>query len=132
MGDSAQFPSGEWVGFYLYPGHARRFMMDLILEFRGGVMSGEGSDGIGPFVIDGTYSESSLECSWVKTYVGKHSVFYTGYREGKGIWGNWNILQIRGGFQIWPIGSQPPFDVEEEEAVDQQPVEVVQPLRTGS
>ena len=94
-------------------------MMDLILEFRGGIISGEGSDGIGPFVIDGNYSESTLECSWIKTYVGRHSVSYSGYREGKGIWGTWNIVQTRGGFQIWPIGSQPPADsLEEEESAD--------------
>ena len=90
-------------------------MMDLILEFRGGIISGEGSDGIGPFVIDGNYSESTLECSWIKTYVGRHSVSYSGYREGKGIWGTWIILHTRGGFQIWPIGSQPPADSLEEE-----------------
>ena len=32
---------------------------------------------------------------------------YQGYREGKGIWGRWEIgLLGHGGFHIWPKGSQ--------------------------
>lgn len=127
MSDSAQFPSGEWVGFYLYPGQSRRYLMDLILEFKDGVISGEGSDGIGPFMIDGNYSESTLECSWFKTYVGRHSVYYAGFREGKGIWGNWSIGPTRGGFQIWPIGSDLPAGEREEETTQGEPVEAGQP-----
>jgi hypothetical protein len=57
-----------------------------------------------------------MECSWLKTYLGRHSVEYYGHREGKGIWGTWNIRRARGGFQIWPIGSEPAFeDISEEE-----------------
>ena len=90
--------------------------MDLILEFRDGRISGEGSDGIGPFGIDGEYGEGSGECSWIKTYFGRHSVAYSGFAEGKGIWGTWNVMGSTGGFHIWPIGYQPPLDsVEEEE-----------------
>jgi hypothetical protein len=30
-------------------------------------------------------------------------VFYRGFREGKGIWGTWEItIQFHGGFHIWP------------------------------
>jgi hypothetical protein len=30
-------------------------------------------------------------------------VFYRGFREGKGIWGTWEItIQYHGGFHIWP------------------------------
>ena len=127
MSETAHFPSGEWVGFYVYSGHPRRYLMDLILEFRGGIISGEGSDGIGSFAIDGDYSESSRECSWVKTYVRKHSVSYSGYREGKGIWGTWNIMHERGGFQIWPIGSQPPSNSLAEEESASHLIERLQP-----
>lgn len=80
--------------------------MDLILEFRRGIVSGEGTDGVGPFVIAGKYSESTLECSWIKTYVGRHSVDYKGFREGKGIWGTWKLPGLKGGFEIWPVGGQ--------------------------
>jgi hypothetical protein len=102
-------------------------MMDLILEFRDGIVTGEGSDGIGRFGIDGSYTESTMECSWIKTYIGKHSVSYTGYREGKGIWGTWSILQSRGGFQIWPIGSQPLANSLEEEESAERLDKIVQP-----
>jgi len=49
------------------------------------------------------YDEKSLECSWTKTYVGAHDVSYRGFREGKGIWGRWEIgVANCGGFHIWP------------------------------
>jgi hypothetical protein len=78
--------------------------MDLILEFKTGSISGEGADGIGEFVIDGGYSQSDGECWWIKTYIGRHSVEYRGFREEKGIWGTWTIRHTKGGFHIWPIG----------------------------
>ena len=54
-----QFPSGQWVGFYTYAGHTRKYLMDLVLEFKNGNMTGEGADGIGFFVISGDYSEQT-------------------------------------------------------------------------
>ena len=113
------FPSGQWVGFYMYPGRSERFLMDLVLEFRDGVMTGEGWDNIGLFDIDGRYSTKNLECSWKKMYYQKHTVQYTGYGAKKGIWGTWTIQQLayypngtpvpltsKGGFHIWPIGER--------------------------
>jgi hypothetical protein len=98
------FPSGPWTGFYNHrPGDNHR--MDLRLEFRSGRMTGDGTDDIGPFIITGQYDEATLECSWTKSYVSAHDVQYRGFREGKGIWGTWEIgKQFRGGFQIWPTG----------------------------
>src|SRR5258708_16717409 len=53
--------------------------------------------------IKGRYDSSSRECFWMKTYPGSHVVFYWGYREGKGIWGRWEIaMDCHGGFHIWP------------------------------
>lgn len=98
-----QFPSGQWVGFYTYAGQAWKYLMDLVLEFRNGKMTGEGADGIGLFVISGNYSEVSGECSWKKQYVGRHAVDYAGFREGKGIWGTWTVGFGKGGFHIWPL-----------------------------
>ena len=44
----------------------------------------------------------------------RHDVFYRGFREGKGIWGTWEILwDARGGFHIWPRS----FAAANEEAV---------------
>ena len=79
--------------------------MDLDLAFVAGKMSGDGNDDVGRFKVHGDYSEQTLECSWTKTYLGAHSVFYRGFREGKGIWGSWDIGQLNhGGFHIWPKG----------------------------
>jgi len=108
------FPSGPWVGFYTYAGHPKKFMMDLVLEFKNGRMTGDGADGIGMFVISGNYSEENGECAWVKQYVGRHAVDYKGYREGKGIWGNWTLTTAKGGFHIWPLSEGGPVEVEKE------------------
>ncbi len=79
--------------------------MDLHLNFANGNMTGEGNDDIGPFVIKGRYDAANHECHWTKTYVGAHDVYYEGYREGKGIWGRWEINAFcHGGFHIWPKG----------------------------
>src|SRR5262249_48271850 len=77
--------------------------MDLQLTFANGAIAGSGNDDVGPFVIKGTYSVQNRECSWSKTYVGAHTVSYRGFREGKGIWGTWDIGTLcHGGFHIWP------------------------------
>ncbi len=77
--------------------------MDLQLTFANGNMTGDGNDDIGRFLIKGRYDDASRECYWTKTYVGAHDVFYRGFREGKGIWGTWEItIQSHGGFHIWP------------------------------
>ncbi|HOX57783.1 MAG TPA: hypothetical protein P5205_06160 [Candidatus Paceibacterota bacterium] len=96
------FPSGPWTGFYnYYPGDRHR--MDLALTFTAGLMNGEGVDDIGRFLIKGCYDGASHECYWTKSYLGAHDVFYRGFREGKGIWGTWEItIQYHGGFHIWP------------------------------
>jgi len=96
------FPSGPWVGFYNYqPGDRHR--MDLDLIFANGSLSGEGNDDVGRFLIKGRYDQSNCECRWTKSYIGAHQVFYRGFREGKGIWGTWEIsLLAHGGFKIWP------------------------------
>jgi hypothetical protein len=77
--------------------------MDLELEFADGTLSGAGNDDVGPFTIRGGYNAASLECYWTKTYPGSHDVYYRGFREGKGIWGAWEIDPLsHGGFHIWP------------------------------
>jgi hypothetical protein len=77
--------------------------MDLSLTFANGVLSGDGNDDVGPFFLRGKYDAQSGECYWTKTYPGSHDVFYRGFREGKGIWGTWEIhSDCHGGFHIWP------------------------------
>lgn len=113
----ATFPSGPWVGFYTHGKLSRKYLMDLILEFKNGHMTGEGSDGVGAFNIGGRYYPEELECFWTKTSLRSHSVEYTGYREAKGIWGTWEHGPHKGGFHIWPLGTEAPsHEMKEKEA----------------
>jgi hypothetical protein len=124
----ALFPSGPWVGFYTYSGHARRYMMDLNLGFRGGRISGEGADGLDHFTIDGFYDEKKLECGWQKIYPARAAVSYFGYREGKGIWGTWDLPGAKGGFQIWPLSEGGPPDLRKLEEEEEQELVIVKPV----
>ncbi len=100
------FPSGPWVGFYNY-GPGDRHRMDLHLVFANGTMSGDGNDDVGRFLIRGQYDAANRECHWAKTYPGSHDVSYRGFREGKGIWGTWEVALLgHGGFHIWPKGAE--------------------------
>ena len=77
--------------------------MDLNLTFANGSVTGEGSDDVGRFLIKGRYNPDNKECYWTKSYLGAHDVFYRGFRDGKGIWGTWEIgPHWRGGFHVWP------------------------------
>ncbi|MBI2946792.1 MAG: hypothetical protein HYY23_04040 [Verrucomicrobia bacterium] len=119
------FPSGPWVGFYNYSGPEDRHRMNLHLAFAGGRMTGDGNDDVGRFLIQGRYDTAALECHWTKTYPGSHDVFYRGFREGKGIWGTWEIhADCHGGFHIWPR-SAGEGEEHQETNTEQKPVEAV-------
>jgi hypothetical protein len=123
--DNEPFPSGPWVGFYLYSGRPDKHRMDLALTFANGTITGEGNDDVGAFVIRGRYDARSRECHWTKTYLGAHDVYYRGFREGKGIWGTWEIeLDAHGGFHIWPR-AHGETESESEKAQAEQPIEAV-------
>jgi hypothetical protein len=97
--------------------------MDLHLAFANGQMTGDGQDDVGRFLIKGRYDTANRECWWTKSYPGSHDVSYRGFREGKGIWGTWEIgLWARGGFHIWPRtageGEAKVHSVPEEQPVD--------------
>ena len=97
--------------------------MDLHLQFGHGKIQGEGNDDIGHFIIRGRYDAKSCECHWTKSYLGQHDVMYKGYREGKGIWGRWEINRnAHGGFHIWPKN----FGEETEQHLDEKaPVDAI-------
>jgi hypothetical protein len=119
------YPSGAWTGFYNYGRDAQRNPMDLFLNFSAGRITGDGVDDIGSFVIAGTFSGS--ECQWTKTYPGSHEVTYRGFREGKGIWGLWDIPNAeRGGFHIWPLSAD--GGVEAEETAEEKTPEAFAPV----
>jgi hypothetical protein len=120
------FPSGPWRGFYNYqPGD--RHAMDLDLTFANGLMSGDGRDDIGLFLVKGKYDPQSRECHWTKSYIGAHDVFYRGFREGKGIWGTWEINVFgHGGFHIWPLAAgEGEHNLEKNEKQETEPVDAV-------
>jgi hypothetical protein len=110
----ARFPSGRWTGFFLQPLLPGRHRMELLLTFRQGVLTGEGRDWVGRFILRGRYDLTDGRCHWTKRYLQRHDVFYRGYNEGKGIWGVWEIAATReyarqtGGFHIWPEGMLDP------------------------
>ena len=119
-----QFPSGPWVGFYNY-GPGDRHRMDLHLHFLNGQVNGNGNDDVGRFLIRGSYEAGNGECRWRKTYPGSHDVVYQGFREGKGIWGTWEIAIVdHGGFHIWPKG-EPDADTEVVSAEAAAPVDAI-------
>ena len=108
----SRFPSGKWVGFFLDKRLPGRHQMEVLLAFAGGRMSGDGRDRVGKFTFEGSYDVADGKCRWVKRYVGKHAVRYSGFNEGKGIWGTWEMrwesLVFSGGFHIWPEGMADP------------------------
>lgn len=112
-----RFPSGAWTGYFVQAG---KHHMDLHLNFRQGVLTGEGRDRVGEFTLKGRYQLENGKCHWTKQYVGKHDVFYQGYNEGKGIWGFWEIpaCVIQGGFHIWPHGMMNAEDSSLEQEAD--------------
>lgn len=98
------FPSGEWEGFYTYTsGYGRKEQMEIVLNFTDGIISGGGTDPVGGFEWSGNYDTRQETCTIVKQYHGQHSVYYNGYADENGIWGNWSIHSYwNGHFHIWP------------------------------
>src|SRR5689334_11902900 len=96
-------PSGPWSGYYLYGHSGERHYMRLGLTFTGdGTISGDGIDDIAPFTIRGSFDGVTNSANWTKSYVGMHSVEYSGLYDGRSICGNWTLLMTTGGFWIWP------------------------------
>jgi len=118
------FPSGPWTGFYNYGRSTHKHRMDLGLTFADHAVSGDGSDDIGHFVVIGRFDSENGECNWTKTYIGGHDVYYRGFREGKGIWGLWELPNESGGFHIWPLG-QAEADQNQEMKEEPVPVEAI-------
>jgi hypothetical protein len=96
-------PSGLWTAYYLY-GHAGpKHDMRLGLVFTpDGKIRGQGVDDIAPFVIDGLFNGATSEANWVKAYVRMHRVRYSGIYSQRAICGDWTLIQLTGGFWIWP------------------------------
>ncbi len=118
-----RFPSGPWRGFFLQYWLPGRHATTLRLTCRDGKLVGTGHDRVGAYSIDGHYEVDSGRCAWTKQYLGKHAVAYRGVNEGRGIWGVWEIRLLgglyvdRGGFHIWPEGTDVSEESDETEQV---------------
>ena len=118
------FPSGHWTGFYHYAPQDKH-RMDMHLTFARGKVAGEGNDDIGVFLVRGGYNTTTKECYWTKTYPGSHDVYYRGFREGKGIWGKWELDQLTtGGFHIWPR-DEGSGDLDAQATAESKPVDAI-------
>jgi hypothetical protein len=117
-----RFPSGRWLGFFLDARVPGRHEMELDLTFHDEVLTGEGRDVVGEFTFRGRYELEEGKCRWTKQYVGRHSVEYRGFNEGKGIWGTWELRfqgwRATGGFHIWPEGMADPTGGQLDEEAD--------------
>lgn len=108
-------PSGPWKGYYLYGHGGIRHRMGLRLTFGpDGRITGEGTDDIGRFAIDGSFDPATSAASWLKAYIGMHTVDYSGIYCAKTICGDWTLGGAVGGFWIWPfaMGEQAVDEVE--------------------
>jgi hypothetical protein len=128
----SRFPSGKWVGFFVDKRLPGKHQMEMTLTFAAGRLTGTGRDRVGIFNFDGNYDVTDGKCEWIKQYVNAHAINYSGFNEGKGIWGTWKIvwqgLAYTGGFHIWPEGMSDPTQPTLDEEAD-VPLEEIAPER---
>jgi len=62
----ARSPNGGWTGFYLQYWMPGRHTMDMQLMWVDGKLTGQGSDRVGPYTIDGDYETDTGKCSCVR------------------------------------------------------------------
>lgn len=94
------FRSGRYVGFYCYSDGGGKHRQVMVLSFEAGAVTGDGGDDLGVFEVRGTCSGCST--TFVKTYIGGHSVVYEGALNGRVITGAWIIGTYSGRFRLWP------------------------------
>jgi len=105
----------RWTGWWEQHGYGRQEMRELELTVgRGGYVEGRGVDCIGEFHITGELTADKV--SLLKTYLGKHQVFYRGTNSGEGIYGTWHTTDGRdvsgettGPFALTPVGVPGPI-----------------------
>jgi hypothetical protein len=85
------FPSGVWQGFWVQASFGRQPMEGFRLDFRNGLITGQGRDVVGRFTFAGRYDERTGHVRMVKRYAA-HQVEYDGMPDGEGsIAGTWRI-----------------------------------------
>jgi hypothetical protein len=115
-------PSGAWRGYYLYGHSGTKHRMSLSLLFReSGRLEGDGVDDVGPFGVEGHFESATSVARWTKSYVGMHTVEYSGLYCQRQICGDWKLHGMTGGFWIWPRGESQ-FEFGEEGVEEEEPV----------
>ena len=88
------------IGWWEQNGLGRQPMRDLVVDFTHGVLSGEGTDIVGDFTLQGKL-ENEGQVRIVKQYIGRHQVIYIGQYDGEGtFFGTWLIGAIGGKWSI--------------------------------
>jgi len=93
--------AAPWKGWYEQGGNKTDMSFNHFqLTFNSGI-NGAGSDAIGAFTINGTFSPANGAVTFVKQYTGAHSVNYNGTLANGTITGTWEIPgNCSGGFEL--------------------------------
>eukprot|EP00808_Paulinella_micropora_P014537 g75808.t1 len=110
--DDVMYPGGAVTGFCAQ-GDGQRYNMSLSdLKLRGGKIEGQGSDEIGRFTVNGSYSKDTKKFKFDKQYIGQHLVLYEGTISEQStqllMKGQWNIPPYSSGpFELYlPLKGQ--------------------------
>ncbi len=67
----------EWQAYYKQNSDAYKMELATFRIHQNGKVVGTGTDSVGDFEINGTYQNHDIK--WIKHYVGRHSIFYSGH-----------------------------------------------------
>jgi hypothetical protein len=96
----------DCIGWWEQRGLGRQSMSNLVLDFQGASITGQGRDVIAPFELSGKLRpDGSVEI--LKQYRYRHSVLYVGNYDGEGtLSGSWDIGGHQGAWSIRLLKSQ--------------------------
>ena len=95
---------GEWQGYY-EQSDSKHEMLSFFNFSQGGIISGNGKDDIGSFVVSGKV-ETNDRFDFTKKYIGKHSVAYTGtikWGDSPTLEGEWKLEGQSDKFMFVPV-----------------------------
>jgi hypothetical protein len=82
----------------------------LDVDFENGVMLGTGADQVGLFLIAGRYNDATATAEWLKHYIGRHTVLYSGRLSGTTLSGAWTLHteleMLTGSFLLMHLADQ--------------------------
>ncbi len=100
----------ECNGWWEQRGYGRQQMSELVLDFRGPTILGQGRDIIAPFTLMGKVREDG-GVEILKQYSNRHCVLYVGNYDGEGTMnGRWDISGFQGEWSIRLLKSESSAD----------------------